>query len=456
MTTNTYTFTRKLKITREYDVVVAGGGPAGCAAAIAAARSGASVLLIEGSGALGGMGTSGLVSNWGSLSDGVRILTKGIFWEILSLTQSRGYLPPQTDIHAPRFVERRNAGSGFNPEGVKLILDELCREAGVTTRFCTRVIDADVTNRRINGVIINNVEGCTYVPGAAFVDATGDAALADAAGADCREAGRDTEKIMPPTLCAVAADIDWSQFDYKMQQQAIARGMEENFLSQKDRHVPGLFRSGDTTGTLNAGHLFGMNALDSESLSWGYVQGRRFAEEYIECFRRYLKGCENIKLIATAALMGVRESRRIVGEYELNYGDFKAHRHFPDQIGVYNKSVDIHVYDVSPDEYRRHVGEFWDADILKDGQSYGLPYRILVPKGFVNLWAAGRCVSSDIKVNGSLRDQPGAYIMGQAAGTAAAQSVQTNKAAPELDVAHLQETLQKNGAYLGDAVSSQS
>jgi hypothetical protein len=144
----------------------------------------------------------------------------------------------------------------------------------------------------------------------------------------------------------------------------------------------------------------------------------------------------------------VRESRTVDGLYQLNYDDFKQRRHFDDQIGVYNKSVDIHVYDTSDEQWERYLEEFTKIDRLALGESYGLPYRILVPKGFDNLWVSGRCVSSDVKVNGAIRDQPACYMLGEAAGLAAVQSIDENETAAELDTAKLINRLKENGAYL--------
>jgi hypothetical protein len=337
-------------------------------------------------------------------------------------------------------------GFGFDPEGLKVLLDDLCSDAGVEVRFFTKVIDAevDVENKKVNGVILHNVEGYSYVPARAFVDATGDAVLTDLCGAPCREAGRDTEGIMPPTLCAALSNIDFSR--YKGKQEAVLKGIEDGFFSQPDRHVPGIFRTGEHIAILNAGHVFGMDAINCRSLSDGMARGRKLTKEYVDFFRKYVPGCEDMEFMTTGALMGIRESRRIVGEYELCYDDYKARRHFPDQIAVYCKQVDIHVYDCSDDQYERYRGEF--TDTLKPGETYGLPYRILVPKGWQNLWAAGRCNSSDIEVHGAIRDQPACFMMGEAAGTAAVQSISTGQPAFALDTKQLISTLRRNGAYL--------
>jgi len=146
--------------------------------------------------------------------------------------------------------------------------------------------------------------------------------------------------------------------------------------------------------------------------------------------------------------MGVRESRRIVGEYELTFEDYLAKRQFPDQIGVFNKFVDNHVYDASPEEWERFNREKTQTARIEPGECFGIPYGILVPRGWRNLWVAGRCNSSDIMVHGSIRVMPACAMMGQAAGTAAVQSARTGQSACDLDTEQLVGTLREAGAYL--------
>ncbi|TVQ98040.1 MAG: FAD-dependent oxidoreductase [Spirochaetaceae bacterium] len=446
---------RDIPVENGYDLLVAGGGPAGTVAAIAAAREGLRTVLVEATGALGGMGTSGLVSSWYCLGNNVHSMVGGVVVEICEALYERGAIEPG---RGPEQWQRTKRGFGFDPEALKRLLDELCARAEVEVRFATRVIDAEVSevkaggetaNRTVAGAVLHGIEGYSFVAAKAFIDATGDAVLAEQCGVVCRAAGRDTERIMPPTLCARVTGIDYDRFDRRRDQQtAVDTAVADGFFSQPDRHVPGIFRTGEHEGILNAGHLFGMDALSTQSLSHGYAQGRRLAEEYVRFFRNYLPGCEETHLSATAALMGVRESRRILGEYELSWDDFVARRTFPDQIGIYCKQVDVHVYDTTPEEYARFEREFTEAGRPADGEYYGMPYGILVPRGFTNLWAAGRCVSTDVRVNGSLRDQPGCMLLGQAAGTAAAQHVTTGEPACALNTRILVETLRTRGANL--------
>ena len=441
-----YHFTRNIRHETGFDLVIAGGGPGGCGAAISAARQGARVLLVEASGCLGGMGSSGLVAAWSHMSNGKHSVIGGLMLELVETMYDRGFIAPTYD---ERFwTTIHNRGLGFNAEGYKLLLDELCRTSGVEVRFFTRVLDAEVTDHTVNGIILHNVEGFSFVETPTVVDATGDAILTHACGAATRRAGQDTPNIMPPTLCSLQTGIDYKVFNRGLQQEAVDRALADGFFSQPDRHVPGLFRSGEHFATLNAGHLFDADALDTASLSEAMCQGRRLAWEYNEFFRKYVPGCERMELVTTAALLGVRESRRIVGEAELTADDYRARRTFPDQIAIYCKQTDIHVYAPTPEEYARYHKEFEEADLLQPGEYYGLPYGILVPKDWKNLWVAGRCCSSDLKVNGAIRDQPACIMMGQAAGTAAVQALRTGQQANTLDTLALVKCLRDQGANL--------
>ncbi|MEZ0299583.1 MAG: FAD-dependent oxidoreductase [Candidatus Methylacidiphilales bacterium] len=444
----TYMLQRSVPIEEGYDIVVAGGGPGGCGAAIAAGRRGEKVLLLEATGCLGGMGTSAMVSAWSDLADGERMLAGGLMGEIVETMYERGYYKPGIDpIH---WRQKLHSGFGYNTEGLKLLLDELCLAAHVELRFFTRVIDVEVNagTKKVQGVVLHNIEGYRFVKARTFIDATGDAVLSALCGAAYRQAGRDTEHIMAPTLCAAQAGIDTDRFNYGHQQNAVFQGIKDGFFTQPDRHVPGLFITGRTTAIMNAGHLFGTDAVNCRSLSDGMVRGRKFADEYTRFFRKYLGGCEEISLVATASLLGIRESRRIVGECELKYDDMVARRSFPDQIAVYNKPVDVHVHDCSDEQWERYKSEFLTKDRLAKGEFYGLPYGILVPEGWDNLWVAGRCNSSDVQAHGAIRDQPACFMMGEAAGTAAVQSIRTGQPACDLDTAELVTTLREAGAYL--------
>lgn len=446
--TKTHMLRRKIEIVQGYDVVVAGGGPAGCGAAIAAAEQGLKVLLLEATGALGGMGTGALVSAWSHMSNGKESVIGGLMVRLVEKMYARGFIAPAYD--RTFWTTVHNRGIGYSPEGLKLVLDELCQAAGVDVLFHTRLVDAEAeaVEGTVKGIVLHNIEGMKYVVARAFVDATGDAVLSDLVGAACFRAGRDSPHINPPTMCSVHGGIDHTVFNRREQQFYIDKAVDDGFFEQPDRHVPGLFPSGPSSATLNAGHLFKTDALDARSLSDAMAWGRRVATEYTEFCRRYLPGCKKLELLATGSLLGVRESRRVVGEYELCYEDYQARRHFPDQIAIYCKQVDIHVYDATPEQYERYKKEFLEKDVLAPGESYGIPYGILVPRGWKNLWVAGRANSSDIKVSAAIRDQPCAVMMGEAVGTAISQALARDQAADSLDTDRLRDTLRSRGAKL--------
>lgn len=452
MKPGTYTLHRDVPVEDGYDVCVLGGGPAGAAAAICAARLGARVLLVEATGCLGGMGTSGLVTAFDPLANGEEMLVGGLMKEIVDTLYRQGELGPgmKPEIYAKAYM----TWTPFRVEGYKRLLDQLAVDAGVEVRFFTKLIDADAQHQRINGVVLHNIEGYRFIRAKTFIDCTGDAVLAALIGVPCREAGRDTAHIMPATLASLHANIDWDRVKAAKpnQWELIHHAVAAGHFTQPDRHLPGLSQVGQQVGYLNGGHMFNLNALRCRDLTSGSMLGRRLAKEYVEFYRKYVPGCEHIELVTTAALIGVRESRRIVGEYELTVDDYLARRKFPDTIGLFNKHIDVHPYDCSDAEWQRFCYEREDKAVcLQPGESFGIPYRILVPQGWENCWVAGRCASADVQTHGVIRVQPAASMMGQAAGTAAVQSIRTGQSACRLETGALGATLRQHGANLPGA-----
>ena len=450
---HTYKLEREIPVVDGYDLVVAGGGPAGAAAAISAARLGGKVLLVEATGCMGGMGTSGLVTAFGPLADGEKMLIRGLMEEIIEALYARGFMPPSNNPDMWR--KTLHLWTPFHPEGYKLILDEMATKAGVDICYFTRVIDADVDRGagKVNGVILSNIEGYHYVRAKTFVDGTGDATLAEICGVVCRAAGHDSPNIMPPTLCSLVSGIDYSRFGN--QQKAVEQAINDGFLSQPDLHLPGMFRTGNGTAIMNAGHLFNLDALRCKDLTDGVMLGRRLAQEFVAFYRKYVPGCENLEHVCTAPVVGIRESRRILGEYEMTEQDYLARRQFPDQIAVYGLTLDLHPYKASVEQYRRWQHDFHGSK-YQPGEYYGIPYGALVPKGWKNLWVAGRSISTDVMMQSSTRAQPAAIGMGQAAGAAAVQSIRSKKPAAEIDTAALVATLRKAGAYLPQTATSKT
>ena len=448
-----YELKREIPVEDGYDVIVAGGGPSGCAAAVSAARLGARVLLVEALGCLGGAGTSGLVTNMGELGRRGKMLLGGFMYELAETLRERGYLTGKnpSDRSETCYFEWQP----FDSEGLKLVLDEFMEKAGVEVRFFTRVIDADCDpdTLHVNGVVLSNIEGYKFVKAKAYIDCTGDAVLAEKCGVEF-----DIPKpAMAPTLMATLYGVNWKEIEdsidggqIKDQRPIILKAVDndEYPFTFKDKHIPGVFMGAGNTASLNAGHIFDMDALNCKSLSDGMVLGRKLVQEYLDFFKTFFKEYSNLQLVTTAPMMGVRDSRRIKGEYILDLEDYLDKRKFHDQICLNAQNMDLHVKNTSKEEYDRFSKEFFQTFTYGPGDYFGIPYGVLVPKGSQNLWVAGRIVSCDESVHSSIRMMSVCYTTGQAAGTAAVQAIRHNQTACDLDTKMLVETLRENGANL--------
>jgi len=438
-------FRRDIPVRHEPDVFVAGGGPAGIAAAVAAAREGRKVFLAEAQGCLGGMGTAGLVPAFMSFSDGEHFLAGGVGSEIYERCFKYGVQGP-TDRY-----DRKHAALAIRPEALKRLYDDLLLEAGVEFAFHTQVIAVEVRGGRVECAVCAAKSGLFAVRARAYVDATGDGDLAAWAGAPFEKGGESGE-MMPGTLCSIWTDIDWEAVRSSglWPQGELPRAFGKGIFTVEDRHLPGIWQTGRATGGGNVGHEFGVDGTDERSLTKALVEGRRRLLEYQRFFREYLPGYSRVDLVATGALLGVRETRRIIGDYVLNVEDFVRRASFPDEIGRFSYPVDMHA--ARPDErsFRAFEDEF-ERFRYGPGESYGIPYRILTPRGLDNLWVAGRCVSTDRRMQSSIRVMPGCFITGQAAGVAAAISAETGLGSRALDTKRLRSRLAEMGAYLPGA-----
>ena len=200
----------------------------------------------------------------------------------------------------------------------------------------------------------------------------------------------------------------------------------------------------------NIGHTFDLDGTDEVSLTRALLWGRKALREYELYYKKYLIGFEEMELAGTGSLLGVRETRRIVGDYVLDLDDFKRLSVFEDEIGRYSYPVDIHIAKPDKKSYDEFHKEFSTLRLGK-GESYGIPYRILTPKGLANTLVAGRCVSTDRSMQASIRVMPGCYITGQAAGVAAAMAARSGCDTRSIDAGDLQARLKAMGAYLPNA-----
>jgi len=433
-------FRRDVPVRHDVDVFIAGGGPAGTAAAVAAGAEGARVFLAEGHTCFGGMGTAARVPVFMQMTDGVNFLAGGYGRRVLDRLKK----------------EQSMRGPAHDVEALKRVYDALMVESGAEFSFQTNLIGVEVDGGHVSHVICSSPGGLFAVRAKTYVDGTGNGDLATWAGAPF-EKGDGEGHLMPGTLCSMWADIDWDawvkarpsgpQPDGHMLEKAFADGV----FTVRDEHLTGMYRLGESLGTGNIGHTFDVDGTDETSLTKALIHGRKSLKEYERYYREYLKGFEKARLIGTGSLLGIRETRRIMGDYVLNLEDYKRRATFPDEIGRYAYSIDIHPMRPGKDTYEQHRKEFDEEYRYGKGESYGIPYRVLTPKGLGNVLVAGRCVSADVRVHGSLRVMPGCFITGQAAGIAAAMSAAEGAPVRRVDVRELQRRLKRFGAYLPNA-----
>lgn len=438
----------ELPVRHDVDVFVAGGGPAGIAAAVAAARQGASVFLAEGQSCFGGMGTSGLIPVFMQFADGVNFLAAGIGREIYDALWDSGAAYPAYERDNPCRT------ANIRAEELKRLYDRLVAAAGVRFSFLTQVIGVEAKAGRVSHAVCAAKSGVFAVRAKTFVDATGDGDLAAWAGAPF-EKGDAEGNLMPGTLCSLWAGVDWPAVHAsKMWAQAcVPDGLKAGILTVPDLHLPGMWQVGRRVGGGNIGHLFGVDGTDERSLTEALIHGRRILVEYEQFYKKILKGYEDMELVATAALPGIRETRRILGDYLLNVEDFNTRAVFPDEIGRYAYPVDVHAS--KPDAAKfKEFDEAFERLRYKPGESYGIPYRCLTPRGLRNLLVAGRSISADRLMQGSVRVMPGCFITGQAAGTAAAMVAADGGDVHAISVPALQQRLKAAGAYLPNAASA--
>lgn len=425
-------YQKELPVRLEADVVVAGGGASGVAAAVAAARMGKSVLLAEAGGALGGVGTTGMVPAFAPFDDGVNVLCGGIGMEIRR----------QVSAHVPT----NTYWTPIDAEELKRTYDKVTTEAGVKVLFFTTVCDVLAKDGHIEGVVLTSKTGLYAVTAKVFVDCTGDGTL-NALGGGAFEIGNEEGKTMPPTLCSQWAGVDKDAYWSNNIPAQLEKAIEDGVFTYADRHLSGMFvREGGVAGG-NIGHIFDNNPLDEESLTKAMMWGRASMLEYMRFYREYIRGCENVRLVGTGAMLGIRESRRTVCDYMLSVGDYIARADFADEIGRYCYPVDIHIMNTKTDEMERFRQEYENMRYEK-GESYGIPYRSLTAASWDNLLTAGRCMGTDRQMEASIRVMPGCYITGEAAGTAAALAADHGTDVRGVDVVLLQRTLAGNGAYV--------
>ena len=472
---------RLLELDGEYDVIVAGGGIAGTGAAIAAAGSGCKTLLVEKETALGGLATIGLVN---IPMDHLSSIGKDMYRE----------------LEAVDGLRRKNS----DPEKHKLVLDRMVLRTGCKVLFDTCVVDSIMEKDRICGVVVESKAGRKAILAKRVIDCSGDADAAYFAGCGY-SVGRAKDGLTQ--ACSTefrlgGVDMDlYSNSGFqgenprwvKVIRKALENGdlpyMIENHLNWMTR-VPGRPENcGKDEVSICMAHSRNCHPLDNHDLTRMYIEGREQVDILWKFIKKYVPGFQDSYVIDTGTLLGVRDTRRITGEYVLSSGDLASHRHFNDVVAISRHGYDIH----NPDNvgnikfveleikgekrfviYKKAtiaatLIDFPEGDVPPGGVSvlcdiegrtgddmkfpdpvfHDIPYRCLVPLKVENLLVAGRCLSSEFEAQAGTRLIMCCMAMGEAAGLATAMSLREGVAPRKIDVKRLQKMLLERGCDLG-------
>ncbi len=437
---------REIEITEEVDVLVVGGGPAGVGAAIGAARSGASVMIIEAMGSFGGMWTNGLVITLGGYNNWLRPYQRcvdGVMGEWLRLAEQRGGA-----------CNNRSWVLHSDPEIMKTVSDEMLLDANVKCLLHTWVADAIVEDNKVKGVITENVEGRKAVMANVVIDCTGNGDLIARAG----ESFTVSDRLQPMTNNFFFAEVDqdgeipydeevmipfgpepglmdWNVLgDYQSPRRDIYIDREK----LKEAHLRGEFPEygGPWFGGMrkrfpwvNTTRVYA-NGINIAQLTKAEMDARKSAHQMIDYYRKNVKGFENSWILRTAATIGIRETRQLDGVYRLTGKDLVNGQKFDDSIAVGAWPIDIHPQKGESGQHKLYVP-----------LPFQIPYRTMLPRKIDNLLVAGRCIAADREAMGSIRVGATCGAIGQAAGIAAAISAKSDVTPRTIPVKVLQQEI---------------
>lgn len=446
--------------TLEYDVVVIGGGPSGVNAAIAAAREGAKTLLVERYGYLGGMLTNGGVGPMMTFHAGKTQVVCGIAQEIIQRLIDNG----DSLGHMDDFVGYASSVTPFSSEGLKVAMETMAVEAGVDLLFHTTYIGCEANKSHIEKVRLFAKGGDFFVKSKVFIDASADADLAVDAGLAVQY-GRKADHLAQPMTMNVKI--------YNVEREKVRKFLHENVEStfaKSHEVIDGSPRIGMNASLdelrfaiinkelsfnretvllfetnnkgefiVNMSRIPKLSALDPFDLTKAEIEGRKQARELVTFLQKYIPGFENCVLTNTGPSIGIRESNKIKGMYEINEKDLLNNVMFEDAIAMGGYPIDIH----SPEGESQTEHHF-----LKQGSWYSIPYRSLLSTSSDNLIVVGRCISATHEALAAVRVTPIAMAIGQAGGTAAALSAKDNIDVRKLDHNLLRETLKEQNVFL--------
>ena len=414
---------------KKYDVIVIGGGFAGVAAAIAAAREGSKVLIIEKGNSFGGAAVNSLVNpfmpNSTKVNGKIIEFSQGLFTIIWDKLKER----------------RAMSGLSFLEEELKQILNEMLIEANVDILFHAFIYAVEKEENKIKSISAVTKGGTIKCEADYFIDATGDAMVAYLSGCQTLM-GREKDNLCQPmTLCFRLGNVDVNKFfaskprldvEYK-------KAFERGELINPRENILVFTTPISNVLHFNTTRVVKMNPTDAEETTKAEIIARKQVFEVYEFMKKHADGLENSFLMATASEIGVRESRKIVGEYVLTQDDCKNCVKFDDAIAACNYDIDIH----NPE------GSGTSHYYFPEGEFYTIPYRSLIPKNADNLLVAGRCISSDHEAQASYRIMPTVCTIGEAAGTAIGLAVKSKTIVKNVNIKELQKRLVENGAFIG-------
>ncbi len=429
---------------KHWDVIVVGGGPGGVPAAIAAARNGARTLLIESYGFLGGMATAGLVLPYMKYSAGGQYIVRGLFEEFLDMLEEGGAVTrklysDEELIRLNTFTTDLEDRAHFDDEPMKYLLDRFVLDSGVDLLLHARAVGVLKDGANVKAVRVFHKGGIEDLSADLFIDSTGDGDIGAWAGAPV-EIGREGDNgCQPMTTSFRMANVDLSR---------IPNGKEVNRLFDKAKkageidnpreNILKFYTAHPDVMHFNSTRVIGKTALDGWSMTEAEIEGRRQVAELARFLTANIAGFEKAYLSKTGIQIGIRESRRIMGDYALTADDVIKGRKFEDGISCGSYAIDIH----NPN------GTGTKMIYLDEGIYYHVPYRCLVPRKADNLIIASRCVSATHEAHSSLRVMPTVWGIGQAGGTAAALCLKNNVMPRDLDANMLTGLLKKQKAFL--------
>lgn len=474
-------FKTKVKEINGYDVLVAGAGPAGIAATIAAARCGAKTLLIESSGCVGGTGTIGGLPFWLGATTGsipyYKMIEKGlaykelphprkavggIFEEVMSLLREKGIgvgpgIMGQTES-CPG-LDRLGCHDEFtyDLEGGKRELEQMILGTGADILYFSHVVGAYTDEREVKGVYISNKDGISCVYAKRFIDATGDADMVDYAGFETYKGDRKSGQMTSASLVIHIEHVNSQAFEAYLNRGGDPWLYEACKKAQKDYPEVGFNDNiimfpmvQEGVFMINGGTAFHLiDGTSAADISRVMHLGRMRAYHLVEhLFKPYVPGFEQASLRLTACYPGIRETRRIVGEYMLTEEDVLSGKYFEDSIALAGRHFDLGRVKKRADGTFEYIQPSHKEELKVDGGFMKIPYRALIPQNTTNIIVAGRCIAADGQTLGPARIMSTCMATGEAAGTAAAMSWEQQCSFIDLDVQKLRTKLKSNRAII--------